>query len=784
MRKAIFLLLISPTASLASWFNYYDLEKQNTIPEHVHSKKYEISNTHMLVSGMHVNLNSVLSDPEIAKYSPLSIYIFADVIEVPENTKFILKNKNLFIISRTFSGPGHTTLMLEKQPTSSASISIISNTIDSDIDLVSYDDKTNDYRIDNIKDIKNSIGIMVSQKKGQHSITPIEGDLSGLLLLQNEEMLNILDYTFDTSASMYDQNPELSTNMVDWIEEVLRDSKIIKEANSHAENLYLNSVKLRQFYALNYSNESYVPYLDRSLYEATYQTYLSLLQRYNQEYIVFINKKEQLDNRRKSANMMIGTIDDIIDANSHIVTKSEQEITQIEKSIKDLEKQFESQGYSVRSAETNYRIGLDNWQRQQELQIAFQVFNSLASLGGAIAGAFVGNVEGLTKVAEDIPKAAQEMTNIANNIKSISSNIEHVTKAAEAMASLSSQVKGAIKTDELADLMANFSYDVPSIKANNDSWDVFLISMRSDLNYAHELGISGAREYLTELEILALYGKSINAAKINLAEQQSKLANLFLDIAVKQKQQKRVQELVDDIENETVIKDEDYLERYFLRGLNDAKRAMYVAIKNYIQAFEYWSLNTSNVIPSLNKEPLDYERDMALINDEYNSALTSFNPTPQPFSNNIIKITDKSKIEKFKEAKETIINIDLNHKNFKHFDRTRLKTVRAFLNGKNMEKGIEYSIEIENNGNYRDKLKSKEHQFNSTPLYRAFKYIPGYLSNNITTDGEVSDSFKFAYFEPTPFTTWSIRLKTPDIDLKSLESISIEFEGEYIPNRY
>ena len=184
---------------------------------------------------------------------------------------------------------------------------------------------------------------------------------------------------------------------------------------------------------------------------------------------------------------------------------------------------------------------------------------------------------------------------------------------------------------------------------------------------------------------------------------------------------------------------------------------------------------------------MEYKLDLAKLNDEYTQALNRFQPAPQDFTIKSIKITDPQQLADFAKDGKLSVHIDQNNPAFRPFDRVRLRTVRAVLQGSQLPTNTEYYIDIRSNGEYQDRWKGKQYTFNANPLYRLFAY--NLKSSNVNTatydlitDGSITNKLAFAYFEPTPFSTWSFSLQTPNkIDLKLIESIQIEFIGNAIP---
>ena len=86
--------------------------------------------------------------------------------------------------------------------------------------------------------------------------------------------LDTLGNSFDMAASVYSQLPQTSLAMLDWVEKALRLAPVLRNSSGLAPSLYLQSANLAQFIRFATQNPGYVPGLNRSLYESTYDGYL------------------------------------------------------------------------------------------------------------------------------------------------------------------------------------------------------------------------------------------------------------------------------------------------------------------------------------------------------------------------------------------------------------------------------------------------------------------------------------------------------------------------------
>ncbi|WP_281560794.1 hypothetical protein [Thalassomonas sp. RHCl1] len=787
MRKLLIptaLLLSGMQAQATDWTDLYGLTEPANLPQKFFAKKEHLSASSMVTADLYVNLSEALFNPQIGAKKPATIVIVADTVEIPDNFAINLKNQSLFIYARRIIGSGSGTISLDGGANSSELVGVFAQEVSASLSTIAFF-PDGSYNLDNIGGHELGNGELITVLAGQHQKQTVSGDLSGYLQQNVEGHQQVFEKAFDMAASIYDQNPALSISMLTWVEKSLRASPVVLEQNPFIANLYTQAANLKQFVEFSNRGDNYVPYLDRNLYQSTYASYLDTMQDYQGQFERFSDQGKEVAVRKADAELMLANINDAMVAEAAIAEQAQQNISELETSLAAIQEQFTAQEVSVFTTRSAFLVGLENWKTEQELKVALEVFGAVASLGGAVAGVFVGNVEGLNALAADIPDTAVELTQLSIKIKTVANVLEKVTSAVKGVSDLTNTIKRDIKYDDIATSFENLNFNIPSLHESNNAWEVLLIDVKDQLSWASSLGIDEARPYLAELEKLIVYGKSINAVQIDLAQEQSRLVELLIAAEVNKNRVARIESLIADIDNDQSALAE--LETAFHRALNSLKRPMFVALANYEAAFNYWGLTRSKVTPSLNKSYLDYKLDLATLDNEYELALNSFSPSPQDFYINSIEITDAQQIADFAADGALSVNIAQDHPAFSLFDRVRLDTVRVVLQGKELPTGTNYFIDINSNGEYQDRWQGNKYTFNANPLYRLFGYqlTNGEVADtqfSIITDGSIADKFEFAYFEPTPFSTWSLALREPTtVDLSKVESIRLEFSGNAIP---
>ncbi|NVN79872.1 MULTISPECIES: hypothetical protein [unclassified Vibrio] len=783
-------LSFSPQAFSSDWLELNNLPNSTEYPTWVQSAYSDVGVLSRSTSDLHINLSDWIEEQNLYVTNPSKIVVFADTIEVPENFNLLVNNQNILIFARKIVGPGTPTFVLGQQG-SAASISVIAGEIETPINVLAFQSDgsiTRDALTGNTGD-----GESVVLAGEHYRRTTIDSNITGQMKLATEPFTDIINRSFDMAASLFDTNPEVSLDLINWIEQSLRYSESVVEDDPILSDLYLQTVAFKQFISFSTKESHYVPYLDKVLYQDKYEAYLNAMVAYQAKWDIIQDRSTVIEDKIEAAKLALANIEDVLRAQSSIITQTQSNIDKIGDSLTEVDSQYKAQELVTLDARTTYLVGVENWKTQQQLNAALAIFKAIAEIGSAVSGVFTGNLSGVNDLTEQLaktPEALEKAKNLVTNIKSVTGIIDSVTKTISGISQLTADIKSTIKFQKISEAMDGFNFNIPTINESNLAWDLMITEIRSNLRYADSLGIKGTRQYLLELEKQVLLGKAINITQLNFAQEQAKLVDLLLTNNVTINQQQR---LNDAIEGYQVDTDSfDSIERELSRVLMHFKRPMFVALSNYVQAYEYWALKSSEITPSLNKSYLDYQFDLASIESEYVNALSSFQPAPQDFTIDNYTISSPEQLENFATTGQLNFSIPLEQVQLCSFDRVRLSTVRVFLEGGNLPYGKQLNLRVSSSGNYADRYENQDYQFSSNPVSRAFYYRlddPTTNDVSIITDGAVANKFEYAYFQPTPFTSWNVTLNNFDETdqannqyLKDVEQIRVEFLGSGIPN--
>ena len=318
---------------------------------------------------------------------------------------------------------------------------------------------------------------------------------------------------------------------------------------------------------------------------------------------------------------------------------------------------------------------------------------------------------------------------------------------------------------------------------------------------AIDRNIDDSVSYRQQLRILAVYGKALTIARATVVQLGQELLRLRLVAYNHEKEKARLTEYIADLEKTRVAK--TGLRQMFFQRYLDAKRSLFVALEQYRAAYVYWALAPSSVKPSLTDRVSVFENglnDLANITLDNQAALTSFRPRPQTLNKSFL-INDPTLLAKLKQKNEATWTIPLHEPELVGYDRVRITKVRVWLLGAKPASSRELYIVISNSGNYLDRRRVGNQepvpfQFITKPLEQVFSYKTEQSSGTrvdveagmqawVEMDGDVHDEVRYAYFVPTVFSQWSIRVpntKNANLDLSGLKAIRMDVVGSAIPS--
>ncbi|MEZ8386922.1 hypothetical protein AB6C98_25000, partial [Vibrio splendidus] len=413
-----------------------NLPNSTEYPTWVQSAYSDVGVLSRSTSDLHINLSDWIAEQNLYVTKPSKVVIFADTIEVPENFNLLVNNQNILIFARKIVGQGTPTFVLGQQG-SAASISVIAGEIETPINLLAFQSDGSITRDALTGKIGDGESVVLA---GEHyRRTTIDSNITGQMKLASEPFTDIVNRSFDMAASLFDTNPELSLDLINWVEQSLRYSGSVVEEDPILSDLYLQTVAFKQFISFSTKESHYVPYLDKVLYQDKYEAYLKAMVAYQAQWNIIQDRNTVIEDKIEAAKLALANIEDVLRAQSSIITQTQSNIDKIGDSLTEVDSQYKAQELVTLDARTTYLVGVGNWKTQQQLNAALAIFKAIAEIGSAVSGVFTGNLSGVNDLTEQLaktPEALEKAKNLVTNIKSVTGIIDSVTKTISGISQL------------------------------------------------------------------------------------------------------------------------------------------------------------------------------------------------------------------------------------------------------------------------------------------------------------------------------------------------------------
>ena len=317
---------------------------------------------------------------------------------------------------------------------------------------------------------------------------------------------------------------------------------------------------------------------------------------------------------------------------------------------------------------------------------------------------------------------------------------------------------------------------------DNAYWEVFKLTI-DDILTPYTTGntnIDGASNYLKQLKILAIYGQAVYANQVTVSQLRQKLFKLVLEAEVTRNQKGRLDALVEQEERKEEILQGVKIITY--QNLLRVKSQVVFYMDEQAAALKYWAVKPtlrSDLLPSLGDAVGKLRDKLAQIEKERITAMRNFDSVEPMDVHLLIDSTDL--LGQLQTSGELSLTIPIDHESFRGFGRVRIKRVRVYLNDEAMrDVNKAVSIDISTSAHYYDRYKGEQLlEYVSSPFNKRFVYRSKDKDHPIA-DGTVADEFEFSYFEPTPFTTWTIKILDRSlVNFAKLDNVTLHLTGSW-----
>lgn len=771
---------------------YQSVLKQACIPS---TSSENLSEETVIVRDMLINLEDVYAKVREKGIKPRIICIFADVVKMKDiNSILINKDSGLFIVARRIEFDLRNSIILDYREGGIGKLVIYAHEFQNNIKVkgVFPENKADILELTTPK----QKGVIVSAKGGMLSTEDLDKYYNDGFEYGKPMRMHIVSI-FQFATVLFYSDPDVAQSMLEWISDITSGSKA-------AIDLKIKSSALLANLKMSLSPVTFVPYLDKDVYADSFDSFICAASSYETQYERYSDQKLSFNDRKSAAQNMLDNYRDVCKYNQQLILQAGSNYRMAQSSEIQARSVLNTQQNKVKQAGISFEYDSKKWERDQIIKAVFSMASALVEFSTAIGLMIVGDEAAAAGAAGAVKQgidAASDAAKIADKVKELSAFAKAMDNLSKSMQNLKKLGDFIKKTYEAIDKIViaakkissaneNIDIEIPSTDSisTEADWDAFRVDTELFMKSAIDAGIPGSLEYKAEIDKLAIYGKAYMGTQIAVIKAGQEFARLILQKEVDQNQEARLKEYVDKLFQQ-IQEDDEIMQIFFERELN-VKCWIFIAIQNYARAYRYWGLRNSRITLSIVKPIQQLEEDMGIITQEYSEVLESFNPPPQDFHGIVVTIPDTQQgnfrdiVQNLKKNRSTTIPINPDIAEFNGLDRIRLTRVRVWLIGVVASKNNPVYIDITTSGIYYDRLEEERFQFSSASLRRLFKYngIVG-NENSIIIEGEVEERSKYKYFQPTPFTQWTINVPevyNQGVDLSALEAIQIEYAGNVI----
>jgi hypothetical protein len=740
----------------------------------------------LVVRDLLVSLDTVIEAVEKAPTPPLFVYVFADVVTLPATRNWALPPLALFIVARRVVATSGTCLQLDYRTSSEATLVLYANEIEGPLSVHAFTGMSP--TMPEIFDLTqfDSLGVQIRLTDGSPAQTALSA-LPDEILGVGDPLWMSLSTNFQFASMFVEPHPDAARAMLAWIQAACAPSPALTD-------FCAQSAALQAQMTVSASGVHFVPYLSPAVYRDTAAAFGKAAKDYETEYQYFsaqASTKEQWIASARNMQQYFVLTDDF---NREMIAQGESNLKGASDAVDAARLRFKLTQLTIAPLQARFQAGIEIWKNDQVLHAVFDICVAIVSFGAAMgamaagdeaaAGGAAKSAANAANAAKDAAKAGGEAAKVAGTASQLASAMKALQKIGKALSGTFTFIQKILAASASLQSGGDLGKPIPAVDdiSAQAEWDVFRLRVDETLQFAVDKGIEGATPYRQALDELSIYGKALAATQASYIRTAQELARLRLQARVSSGMTKAIADSITRMQAGEKP-DRVMMHMLYVRGLN-MKRWLFIAVRNYTWSYRYWALRTSAVHPSIIAPASKLIDDLATMQRDYGDALQSFQPPPQQIGAEeggiVVEISDPAVLDALRTHGEAQFAVHADRPEFAGFDRVRVSRVRVWLDGAS---GPTY-IQIRTNGVYRDRLGTDAFTFTAAPLARFFQYHGRPRdAGAIDGDGVVADEERFAYFQPTPFTEWHLRLPpalNANLDLSGLTKVAMTFTGSAI----
>lgn len=797
---------ISLKAQPTDWATLYaDLQAQGNVPDAACAL---ITPQSAVFRGMYQDLAVIKESIRQSGTTPLLTTIYADVLAVPDFTNWLLESTGLVIYARRLEIAGSATVLLNYQQSTTAQVVVFASEVVGTLSVSAIKSLQEPPVLFSLTQANLAPGMSVSCVQG----VPIAQALplaQGFGMQTAADMQLYLTNSFIFGSLLYDQQPALALSIFLWVKGWAAQSPSLEE-------LFYRSTSLATLLSAQINaaanGATFVPYLTANVYTTLAEAYAADAAKYEADYQQLSTQKVFTDAEIALAKTMVANSQSEVAYVSALLQQANDNYANAQAAASKAQSNFNAQQLVVTDVAADFqKIGIPEYERAQIIKALVSLATAILTFGGGIAAMALGDEAAAPAVAESAVSSVQavaqaagtgaELAKTASTLASTMAQLKKLVETLQKVYALAQAVKDA--ADNIGSATSQMKAVQKLQDATNgadlsaaDGWAVYKLQVDNILQDSVDKHIKYAADYREALDVLVVYGQSLSAAQLGVITAGQQAAAIIFQLYYAQQKQANLQSLVDGLqagEAPMLALMQQFYQKYL-----DGKSSLFAALKSYQAAFFYWALQPSAVQPQIVDPVTDLNagiQDITKLPLDQANALDRFDPPPQQMENMLFEITDAAVLQQLRTTGQATWVLPLDSEEFAGLNRVRVTDMRIWLEGTTVQ-GDDNSVYliITTAGNYLDCYQGTNYQFNSKPLTRSFKYTVAAQGENpdwqfadgklgfVQIDGAVDQEVAYAYFQPTPFSEWTISLLTdnPGLDYSRISKITMYFKGTAI----
>ncbi|MCB0188869.1 MAG: hypothetical protein KDE31_31580, partial [Caldilineaceae bacterium] len=392
-----------------------------------------------------------------------------------------------------------------------------------------------------------------------------------------------MESAYNCATALQKSDPALALSILQWVHKTTANSAAFSTLNATTAQLLL---QLAQFNA----KITYVPLLTQRVYQEATGAYMKAAEAFEQAFDQYTTALTLQQNQGAYAKAMLGLYRDKTSGSDQLVAQVEENLADAQKTLANNNERLDSyRTQELNQALKRFEEGKYAFIEKKEDEAIIGIVTAVFTVTASVAAMAVGDEAAAGSAVGGAVEAATALQKLAELIKKIAKMISEITELLEKLRAVQEAVQALLDAQASQGKLPTINVPSADQTFDNTYWEQFTIEAKSVLaEYTTGANkIDGANEYLTALEILAVYGKATYAAQLAVVKYQQKMLQLKLDQLTNRQMQQRLDKLVQQDGADSSAFEQAKLFCY--RKLVDTKNRVIILINDEIAAHKYWA---------------------------------------------------------------------------------------------------------------------------------------------------------------------------------------------------